>query len=206
MKIVALYSAYSRNSYSDTALRVIVDTVRVHYPETSIISYILPNMISRLSTLESLNQPRPIISKIGNDLFSSDLVLIGSPIYNFTYSPYLHVLFHELRDRLLTFDSNGKVIGRNLQGKFVFLSLTGRSSRFRWWTLTRYFVAWQFNFLLRFWGGRSLGCHFVPDCHPDMFEQRREKIMEEMGHVAEKLILRTQHAIMKCNNFGESTR
>lgn len=197
MKIVALYTSYTRNSFSDTALSALLDTLARRFPNAEISRFVLPELITELPTSDTLRNPDEIIDQIGDAIFASQVVVIGSPLYNFTYSTHLHVLFHKLRDRLLMIDSSGDVVGRHLNGKLFFLLMTGRSNRARWWILARHLVAGQFSFLLRFWGGSPLGYYFIGGCHPGMLEEKRGEILRAMPRLAKKLAKRIDKRKLK---------
>ncbi len=186
-KVVALFGSYERGKYSDFSLNVLLDRLVSLRPELAIERHVLPELFRELATEETLDHPDALFQQIGDSIMESDLLIIGSPLYNFTYSPYLHTLFHRLRNRFLTFDDSGNVTGRYMGGRRVFAVFTGRGSRLRWWALMRWLLVGQFSFMFRFWGGEVMGYCFLPGCHPGMLDRKRTEIEQTMTQVAHRL-------------------
>ncbi len=191
-KIVALYASYERDRYSDFSLSELIRHLETRLPGAEIERIVLPERFRELPDGESLERPDRVIDEIGDSLLRNDLLLIGSPVYNLTYSPYLHVLFHRLRRRLVEFDSHDgdRVVGRHLKGVRAAMVLTCRSGRQPWMSIARFFVACQFSLTFRYWGGRVLGYGFIPGCQPDRLDGRREFITLRMEQLARRLVRR----------------
>lgn len=191
-RIVALYASYERDRYSDFSLSELIRCLENRLPGAEIERIVLPERFHELPDGESFERPDAVIDEIGDSLLHNDLLLIGSPVYNLTYSPYLHVLFHRLRRRLVEFDSHDgdKVLGRHLKGARAGMVLTCRTGRQPWMSIVRLVVASQFSLTFRYWGGRVLGYGFIPGCQPDRLDERREFITLRMEQFARRLARR----------------
>ena len=180
---VAIYTSYNRGGYSDFALSTLISNLQKTIPQIQIKEIILPNYIH---TIEE-GKTGTHVETLGNMLFESELIIISSPIYNFTYSPYLHIFFHALRDRLLEFDEEGKLVSRNFKKKNVILISTGRSPYWKWLFLAKFLLIGQLKLTLYFWGGRLLNYKYISDCHPNKLEANYSKISQAMSDFAQSI-------------------
>lgn len=190
-KIVLLKSSETReNSHSGFALDVIAEALRRGASGgTQLI--IKEHNLADGSDAEAL----------AGDFFENDLLVIGTPIRNFSPSLLLQSFFHKLRPKLLTFDANEKLVSRNFAGRNVMVVITGVSGIWKWRLLNQFIFFAHFDLLFDFWGPKHdnnilrvlfhpqnrIRKLFIPNARKRDFEKRK-------GYIARKAAAFAQQA------------
>ncbi|MFA6281938.1 MAG: hypothetical protein WCY05_05510, partial [Candidatus Omnitrophota bacterium] len=190
------------NSHSGYALDCLVKALQeklLGQARLIIHEYCLADLIHQIptpATLQDLSGLKDAVQKF----FNSDLILVGTPIKNFTPSILLQAFFQKMRHLLIKLDQNGSVLSRNWNGHNVAVVLTGRSGIWKYNLLNRFIFFAHFNLLFDYWGARHnnnilrvlfspqnrVVKRFIPSCQAATFEQRKEEINNSMAKFADK--------------------
>ncbi len=186
-RVVVLYTSHERGRYSDTALDCLLQHLQTRRRDVVFTRYDLRESVREFLTEQNALDPDPELKGIARAIQDSDLLIMGSPVLNFTYSPYLHTLFHRLRHVFVTLDESENVVERNLKGVKAAVVLTGRSGLLKWYLVSRFVVIMQFKLAFWFWGGRVVAHKFLGNCRKNRFEASRERICKSMERFARRV-------------------
>lgn len=207
LKIVVIKSsATAENSHSSFALDCLVTSLR---DEARTRGFSLDFREYQLATIarhlvlpaQSVASP-PELEALISDFFHNDLLLIGVQNHNFAPSLLLQAFFQFIRPRLLSFDADERLVGRNLEPQRIGIVLTGRSSRIKYILLNRFVFFVHFNLLFDFWGQayspnplmlllrpqHRIATSYLEDCLRTTFAARKEDISQRMQVFAKRLI------------------